>query len=272
MKLKTIDSIINKKIDHWISSIDDESVRQGLKENVIVTGGCITSMLLNEDVNDFDIYFKDSNIAKRVAEYYTKDEMGDYDMIIEGPNDDYFVEKGRVKIFLKSRGILNKKKKDVMKYEPVYFSSNAITLSDKIQLIMRFTGSPEEIHSNYDFIHVTNYWTSKTGLVVNKEALVSILTKELVYRGSRYPICSVIRTRKFIKRGWTINAGQYLKMAFQINDLNLNDPRVLEDQLVGVDSAYFEALIEKLNDKNYQDLSGDKICEIIDEIFNEVLE
>jgi hypothetical protein len=57
--------------------------------------------------------------------------------------------------------------------------------------------------------------------VLRAEALESILTKELRYVGSRYPLCSVIRTRKFLARGWTINAGQYVKMCFQISQLDL---------------------------------------------------
>ena len=61
--------------------------------------------------------------------------------------------------------------------------------------------------------------------------------------GSKYPLCSIIRTRKFIQRGYTINAGQYLKMAMQLNELDLKDVSVLQDQLIGVDSAYFDMVI-----------------------------
>ena len=68
----------------------------------------------------------------------------------------------------------------------------------------------------------------------------------MVYIGSKYPVCSVIRARKFIKRGWSINAGQYLKMCFQISKLDLSDISVLEDQLTGVDVAYFATLIDSL--------------------------
>ena len=102
-------------------------------------------------------------------------------------------------------------------------------------------------------------------------ALESILSKTLVYEGSKYPLCSVIRTRKFIKRGWHINAGQYLKMFFQISELDLTDIAVLEDQLVGVDSAYFMMLIEALRDRMKKDeefkISTEYVTTIIDRIF-----
>lgn len=158
------------------------------------------------------------------------------------------------------------------KYRPVFLSPNAITLSDKIQLVIRFYGEPEDIHSNYDFIHCTNYWTSRDNkLVLNPLALESLMAKELKYMGSKYPICSMIRTRKFIKRGFHINAGQYLKMAFQISELDLQDLDVLEDQLVGVDSAYFNQLIsalvsQKEKDPNFN-IDGSYLADIIDKIF-----
>ena len=72
MKRKTINAVISKKINDWLSSIEDKGLIEKLKNNIIVTGGCITSMLLNEDVNDFDIYFKTKDITKAVAEYYAK--------------------------------------------------------------------------------------------------------------------------------------------------------------------------------------------------------
>src|SRR3546814_2013322 len=46
-------------------------------------------------------------------------------------------------------------------YRPVFVSTNAITLSDKIQIVLRFYGEADAIHENYDFVHCTNYWTSK---------------------------------------------------------------------------------------------------------------
>src|SRR3546814_13834921 len=79
-------------------------------------------------------------------------------------------------------------------------STNAITLSDKIQIVLRFYGEADAIHENYDFVHCTNYWTSKdANLTLRQPALESLLCKELRYVGSNYPVCSVIRLSKFIR-------------------------------------------------------------------------
>ena len=154
------------------------------------------------------------------------------------------------------------------RYRPVFLSTNAITLSHKIQIILRFFGSPDELHENFDFVHCSNYWSSKDGeLVLRQPALESLLARELRYVGSRYPVCSVIRLRKFINRGWRINAGQMLKMMMQIGDLDLHDPKVLEDQLTGVDVAYWTQLLTKLREKDPDKIDAAYLVEIIDRMF-----
>lgn len=311
MNRKIINSVISKKVNSWLNSITDEKLKELIRPNIIVTGGCITSMLLNEEVNDFDIYFRNKETVKAVAEYYVKLFKEQHPNIKKSINvidfNPYDVTKtptDRIRIIVKSSGeaeaeetidefnnviddennekdidLLGEKKdesetdKKQKEYKPKYLSSNAITLSDKIQLIIRFYGAPEEIHENYDFVHCTNYWDSKNHeLILKPEALEALLNKELKYVGSKYPLCSVIRTRKFINRGWFISAGQYLKICFQLSKLNLNNIAVLEDQLVGVDSAYFAQIIEvikkDLEKGVIQDIDETYVAKLVDKIFN----
>ena len=139
---------------------------------------------------------------------------------------------------------------ELPRYRPVFISANAITLSNGVQLVIRFIGEPEVIHKFYDFIHCTCYWKSWDGqLVLPAAALEAIITKELRYVGSLYPLCSIIRLRKFIARGWQVNAGQILKMCVQLGQLDLLNPAVLEDQLTGVDAFYFQQVIERLKER-----------------------
>jgi len=303
MKAKTIKSVLRKKIDDWLASIEDEELRELCRKNTIVTGGCIASMLLGEKVNDFDIYFTNKETVLAVANYYVT-------KFIENPPTRfkdggkcvpiYVIEEGdRVKIKVQSAGIVGEQAEDeyqyfeqtdpestdpfdyvdrVMdvaeatnekpKYRPIFLSSNAITLSNDIQIVIRFYGDAETIHKNYDFVHCTNYWTSKDNVLTRRqEALECLLARELKYMGSKYPICSVIRTRKFLRRGWSITAGQYLKMAMQISELDLEDIHVLEDQLTGVDVFYFLEVLEALKEKGTERVDRAYLCEIIDRMF-----
>jgi hypothetical protein len=312
MKNKTIKAVLRKKVDEWLSSIEDEAVREIASNNAIVTGGAIASMLLNEPVNDFDVYFKTKAATAAIAKYYVskfdcKNKHGIAVPVYVQESDD------RVQIVVKSAGIASEEGTEVPydyfegrpdeaagtyvgeimddageiadvvehiealaqqtddgkpRYRPVFLSTNAITLSHKIQIVLRFFGEPDQIHENYDFVHCTNFWTSWDGkLTLRQDALEALLARELRYVGSKYPVCSVIRLRKFIRRGWTVNAGQMLKMMMQISALDLTDHAVLQDQLTGVDAAYFVELVSKLKEKDADKVNSAYLIEIIDRIF-----
>lgn len=281
--------------------------------DVMVTGGCIASMLLNEPVNDFDVYFRTYPTTKAVAEYYVKkfspaprrgipcnisvyDELGRIKIVIkssgivsEAGNDkpyEYFESRpegeasGYVSEVMKDAGeiedtyqstevlALQTEDEGKPKYRPVFMSTNAITLSHKVQIVLRFYGEPDDIHANYDFVHCTNYWLRRDrSLVLRQDALEALLARELRYVGSKYPVCSVMCLRKFLRRGWQINAGQILKMCMQISVLDLSDPAILEDQLTGVDSAYFLEVIQKVKEKDPTKVNAAYLVEIIDRMF-----
>lgn len=313
MQAKTIKKVLREKVDAWLASIEDETVRKAAADNTIVTGGCIASMLLGEKINDFDLYFRSKETAVLVAKYYVarfnpKNKHGIPCAVVVQELPD------RVKVVIKSAGIaseggttkdyeyfetqaegeaadyvgdvmtdageiqdthdelkeaaLEVKDEGKPKYRPVFMSSNAITLSHRIQVVLRFCGAPEEIHANYDFAHCTNYWTSwDSALVLRPEALEALLARQLRYIGSKYPICSVLRTRKFIQRGWRINAGQYLKMVLQISELDLKDYAVLEEQLTGVDVAYFAEVLSKVREQDPTKINSAYLIEILGRMF-----
>ncbi len=313
MNERIIKGVLSKKLNNWLDSISDQEVKRIAADNCLVTGGAITSLLLNETPNDYDVYFKTDRACAAVAKYYAK-MFNDYKrikmVVVREVNDTYItadededssndiafrktVVVKHTTCYIKSRGvagedavyteydkavdeIVNEGKIQEQgnndewykkQYRPVYFSSNAITLSDGVQLIMRFTGSVDEIHKNFDFVHATcSFDRSARKLVLPAAALVAILTKELHYVGSLYPLASIIRTRKFIQRGWKINAGQFVKMAMQLNELNLLDLDVLTDQLTGVDVAYFGQLIDRIRYAE-REINSAYIVEIIDTLF-----
>jgi hypothetical protein len=303
MKAKTIKQILIKKHEAWVKSIDSKELRAMARANTIITGGCIASLLLGEKVNDYDIYCTNKETAIALAEHY----IGQFTKLNPDEIDyghkvyvAYTAEDDRVRLKFNTRQLRpahepgfqfdedpNEKEEfaetaethvedaaplDPSKpaYRPVYLSANAITLSNQIQIVIRFYGDAGTIHENYDFDHCKCYWVSKTKeLVLPAEALEALLTKELKYSGSKYPLASIIRTRKFINRGFTINAGQYLKMALQLNKLNLFDRETLEDQLIGMDAVYFAQLLAAIPEEKVIDGKIDEhyIMTLIDRFF-----
>lgn len=354
MKRKNIKRCIREKLNNYLESITDIAVKEAMKKDIIVTGGSIASMLLNEEIKDYDIYFKTRDTTLKVAQYYcnlaktkeianvevlhkeldfiqeimkldvdsitskVRESIKNQDASQEGEDELTidsslyafgFIQKelsyngnhlslrllhniyntfkndeDRIKIYsFDSYGTVGKIDADKIDsqdveddnmgtYEVKFISANAITLSDKIQLVTRFYGTPEEIHKNFDFVHATGvYDYNENELYTTTEQLESLLSKALIYKGSLYPLASIFRARKFISRGWTIDAGQYLKMAFQLNELDLLDPYTLEEQLTGVDLLYFYQIVSdlkfrQLNDDSFQP-STEYFIKIIEKIF-----
>lgn len=315
MQKKQIESIITHKINDWLDSLPKELAAK-VEPNVIVTGGCIVSMLLNEKINDFDVYIKDKDVLIELCNHYMINILKYSDICIslkEGENSDveedkfippvYCLDKDE-QITTQRTGILsavianlsttrvllipNKygfdkidllklhKENEVPNYFPQFVSFNSINLTGDIQLISRFFGDAAEIHKNFDFVHCTNYFTFEDGLVTNKEALMALLNKRLVYIGSKYPLTSIIRIRKFITRGFKINAGQQVKIMLDLNRLNLFDPIVFVDQLAGVDLLTFSSLIQNLIKEQVFKLKDDiemltKIKAALDHFFEDFI-
>lgn len=60
-----------------------------------------------------------------------------------------------------------------------------------------------------------------------------------------------------------------LKMMFQVSELDLKDIDVLEEQLIGVDVAYFSTLVDILRGVDIESITAQYLCTIIDRVFNE---
>lgn len=310
MKTKTIKSILKKKHNKWIKSIENEEVRKIAKEGTFITGGAVASLLDYGKVNDLDIYFKDTYTALKVAIYYVDmfnvnrqrpveilhPEYSANDLTIQAPRTEVELETFKdkllpVKTYIKSEGVaedtslVNASKTakegaedsetETPKHLPVFVTDNAITLTGKVQLILRFVGSIHDIHTNFDFVHCTCWYDPfEDELGLPQEALVSIMTKELVYTGSKYPLCSLFRMRKFINRGYSINAGQILKMVFQLQDLDLYNEAVLKEQLIGVDTTYMKWFLRELEkwkseNTDVRELNATYLSEVVDKVFSD---
>lgn len=103
MNSKNIKRHLNGKLLNWISSIEDENIKGILRENVIVTGGALVSLLTGDIVHDYDVYFRTKESCIAVADYYVS--------IWNKSHADKLVsvrvnkETGKVDCFVSSKGI-----------------------------------------------------------------------------------------------------------------------------------------------------------------------
>lgn len=293
MNEKRILQRLNIETKKWVETIQDKELKDKVKNNVVVAGGAITSLLEGETPNDYDVYIKDFDVLVELANYYA--ELWNKDgrhkskvtIQVDVPEPEGDVETSKVICFITSEGVAGEEEEitkasagteanteveedEVADYRPVFFTDNAISLKGKIQLVLRFWGEPEKIISSFDYVHCTNYFDrGNQDLHISKDALMSILNKQLKYVGSQFPICSLFRMRKYMERGYTISAGEILKMAFQISNLDLTDIDVLREQLIGVDTTYMIDLVDRLEQaqEDNVDIDYTYVVDLIDEIF-----
>ena len=187
MKSKQIEKLLHGVVNSLCDSITDENVKNIIKTRTFITGGCIPCMLMGEWVNDYDFYFIDSHEASMVRSYFQA--------ILDQDNNN----------------------KD-QKYHISLITDNAINLSDKVQLIPKFVGTPEEVTKNFDWQHIKSYYDcSSSKLVLTPDVYRLICEKELVYTGSAYPLSSMLRLKKYLKKGWNVSTATMVHIALDIS-------------------------------------------------------
>lgn len=202
MKAKQIEKLLKGVYKHFIDSIDDEGIKTIISNKTFITGGCIPSMLLDEFVNDFDFYFFSKDDAEEVRKYFTAQEK-------------------------------NKSNKE-QKYKVSLITDNAINLTDKVQLITKFTGSPKQVTNNFDWQHIKSYYIYNKGLTLTEDVYKLIVEKELIYTGSNYPLSSLLRLRKYLKKGWYVSTKTMVHIilevvsAFQDQSISINNEEQIE--------------------------------------------
>lgn len=237
-----IKNIIRAKLEEWFATIPHEDIRSILKEEAVVAGGAITSMLLGESPNDFDAYLQTPDAVRKVQTYYADSRK-------------------------------NPRQGSDATYRPILVTPNAITFSDKLQLITKYYGSPDDLQRNFDFAHTKCWYSYKDDqLHLDPQALSCIISRSLVYTSSEYPVASLFRLRKFLSRGWRVTAGQLFKIALDINRLgDLTHVPTLKEQLVGVDAMYLAAIIQACEDRDAERVDTDFLYDTINNIFEEDL-
>lgn len=182
-KINLVKKYLKLKYESFCLDLMAESALSGSKlENVSLTsgtyiaGGAIASLLLNEPVNDFDVYFTDDNTCK----YFNNLVNNSVEGLVKDINENYFgtLIKGKV------------------------ITSNAITLKNNFQLITKLSGEPKHVTSTFDFEHCRAYYVpAEDKLFISPLTYNCIMNRKLmVHNKDTY---STNRLNKFRDRGWT---------------------------------------------------------------------
>ena len=253
MKPQSIQRILTTEFRKFTDSLP-ETLREDVIKTAFITGGSIPSLLIGEYVNDYDVYFTVPTATAKIETHYRA-------MIREliRNKDHCKIEDlglGFTKVHYYDEGKELTDDKDIEKslknrYYPKFISKNAITLTSRIQLILGFHGTPDEVVGKFDWKHIKSYWTAWNGkLYIHPDTYRLVVDKELIYTGSDYPLSTMFRMKKFLKKGWNISAHEMTLIAMDLQMQDLSDKKTLISQMSGMDPLYIANELQRLSEKD----------------------
>jgi hypothetical protein len=191
----------------------------GIFENAIpdgffIAGGALTSLFSSIQINDFDFFFFDGKGFDSIESYFKNE-----------------------------RGI-----------ESSFVTASAISYKingEKVQLIRKIYGSEKQIIDKFDFtICQAAYNPTSKNLILGDDFLYDLARHRLTYLSGEYPIASLRRVNKFIKKGYIFPPIEAIKLALKINDLPIRTYKDLKEQLEGIDTLFLKELTDKYIEKS----------------------
>lgn len=198
------------------------------RDYLILAGGAVRSMAENAPVNDWDFY------------------------MIEGVDIKMINVDGLTKVFKSENAISYQLKDEDGKIH-------------KVQVITKYKYTETTaFFKSFDFVHcmgLLRLWKDSDDLMnpyklkmeSHPEFLASIASREIRYSGSEYPIASLVRVLKYMRRGYTIRPIEMLKLGMACSRIQINDVTELKSHLMGVDVMYLIPFMKALDeDPNLQ--------------------
>lgn len=192
------------KMETWISSIENPTLANYVRDSYLVAGGCFASLFLGESPKDYDVWLLSPLVKNEVIKYYT--EKSSNTLFKEYQHGKYAIKKS-----LDGESLVKS------------ISTRAITLRNDIQIVtMDHPATPALITGDFDFTHNKCWMTAKAHRFP-LDSLIAIQDKVLSYDKSNYPISALARVAKYIKKGFTISSNDLIKIANDIKTSNQQD-------------------------------------------------
>lgn len=183
------------------------------QHDAYVIGGAITSLFSHSKINDIDIYFENEDSKKLIISWFKKSST----LLHESPTALTFI---------------------INKSDMLY------------QLIIHpeITGKPEDIFKHFDYtICMGAYSFKNDSFYFHDDFFKHLAQRRLVFNpGTKFPISSLVRIKKYMERGYSISGIEIIKIALQIQQLSILTNKDLANQLGGIDVLLLDSLLKEM--------------------------
>lgn len=186
--------------------------------NVAVAGGAIRSLVCNTQVSDYDLYFAGPETLKAFQDRFAANKT-----FTSENADCYKINNQKVQAIKKAG----------------YLSLPMDVLLDKFDFtVCQAAFFRDQFYFGEDF-------------------LLDNAARRIVYTGSEFPISSLVRVNKYLRKGYTISSEQLVKISMSIHSLKIESAEALKSQLMGIDILYLRDKLNGITDEAIGIKDGD---------------
>tara|TARA_Y100001973_G_C5180896_1_gene324835 strand:+ start:852 stop:1451 length:600 start_codon:yes stop_codon:yes gene_type:complete len=186
-----------QKVENKIPVVIQEIL---LDKSAMLAGGAARSLMTNERINDFDLFFVSEHGLKETKEYL---EYQKFKLVFSCPKGELFTYK---KYGLKIQ-LINKRY-----YNGYYDLLNSFDFNCCMFVLDLNDDGPIGINS---YIFTTN------------DAIIDSRNKEVNINRIEYPVATISRFIKYSKKGWTITRKAKEDICFALQNMSLNSENMI---------------------------------------------
>jgi hypothetical protein len=180
--------MLSEKVAFYFQKQILEKLPEDIREKVAVAGGAVRDKLLDVDIKDYDLFVQDKETEDKLIEFY------------------------------KANGKEGNVNSQLANY----------TYEGKWIQIIRgkyYNMETTELIDSFDFTITMAMVTMKHGLRVGEFFYQGIATKHLRINRLDFPLSSLERMQKYIKKGYTACNGTLLTLTRELQKVNLDNPQ-----------------------------------------------
>lgn len=211
------------------------------KNHAVICGGAVRAVFAGEYISDYDIYFK---CYKDLVEFEKTSALDDFIKLATTETADTYV-------------------KDHLKIQIIHISELMLP-------------NPLDIITHFDYtICMGAFDLDSMEFILHNKFLEHVAGRELCYNiYGKYPLSSLFRLRKYLKKGYTISGTEIIKLGLSINALQMKTYHDLKAQLQGIDTLFLKELTDTLLKPEYaeKEYDFDTFMNLIDSYFGSKLD
>ena len=197
-----------------------DSLYNNLKDyNCIIAGGMITSLFCNREINDVDVYFRNTkDLRDFILEY------------VKGSSHMWIVSKTKKALLIHHS--------DTVDLQLICFNA---------------FDNAEDIFNTFDFTVCMGAFDFKTEeFILHNDFLKHNSQRILMFNDkTAYPIVSALRVDKYKQKGYAISKTEYLRLILTCMDLHIDNYGDLKQQLGGMYGVDYDEVIKPLEGESF---------------------